>query len=55
MRSVSSLASIDDLIARTGHTAKDIAIRLSTLELEGLVETLPGGRYGRLLLPPTGK
>jgi len=41
-------ASIDDLIARTGHTAKDIAIRLTTLELEGLVEMLPGGRYGRL-------
>jgi DNA processing protein len=48
-------ASIDDLIDRTGHTARDIAIRLGELALEGLVETLPGGRYSRLLLPPTGK
>lgn len=46
-------ASIDDLIARTGHTAQEIAIGLGWLTLEGLVETLPGGRYGRLL-PPTG-
>jgi DNA processing protein len=48
-------ASIDDLIARTGHTAQDIAVRLTQLELDGLVETLPGGRYGRLPLPPVGK
>ena len=48
-------ASIDELIVRTGQQAQDIAVSLSLLELEGLVEALPGGRYGRNSHPPTDK
>jgi DNA processing protein len=47
-------ASIDDLIARTGQRAQEIAVGLMLLELEGQVETLPGGRYGRST-PADGK
>jgi DNA processing protein len=48
-------ASVDDLIVRTGLSAQEIAIGLGRLSLEGLVEMLPGGRYGRLPLPPLVK
>jgi DNA processing protein len=41
-------ASIEDLIARTGRSAQEVAVGLGKLELIGLVETLPAGRYGRL-------
>jgi DNA processing protein len=48
-------ASIDDLIDRTGQQAQDIAVRLMLLELEGLVETLPGGQYSRVPHPANRK
>jgi DNA processing protein len=48
-------ASIDDLIDRTGQQAGDVAARLMLLELEGLVEALPGGRYGRVPHPANRK
>ncbi len=41
-------ASLDDLIARSGWTAPRLAARLLTLELDGRVARLPGGRYQRL-------
>jgi DNA processing protein len=48
-------ASVDDLIDRTGQRAPEISVKLMQLELEGLVEALPGGQYGRVPHPPIGK
>jgi DNA processing protein len=48
-------ASIDDLIQRTGQLAQDLAVRLMLLELEGLVEALPGGQFGRVPHPANRK
>jgi DNA processing protein len=39
---------IADLCARTDLTAAEVSSMLLVLELEGLVEALPGGRYSRL-------
>jgi DNA processing protein len=39
---------IDTLAARTGASAQEIAARLTEWEIEGVVETLPGGRYQRI-------
>jgi DNA processing protein len=39
---------IAELAARTGLTAAEVSSMLLVLELEGLVEALPGGRYSRL-------
>jgi DNA processing protein len=47
--------SIEDLIVRTGQPARDVASMLVLLELEGLVETLPGGLYGRTSHPACRK
>lgn len=40
--------SINDLATRTDLTAAELSSMLLVLELEGLVEALPGGRYSRL-------
>ena len=40
---------LDVLVARTGATPEAIIARLLELELAGLVQTLPGGRYQRLV------
>jgi DNA processing protein len=40
-------ASLDLLQARTGLPTADLNARLLTLELDGLVARLPGGRYQR--------
>ena len=39
---------ISDLARRTGLTAAELSSMLLLLEMEGLVEALPGGRYCRL-------
>ena len=39
---------IDSLCARAGLPAETITAELLRLELDGLVATLPGGRYQRL-------
>jgi DNA processing protein len=39
---------MDTLAARTGERAEALAALLTQLELEGLVEALPGGRYQRV-------
>ena len=39
---------IDELGPRTGLTSAELSSMLLILELEGLVEALPGGRYSRL-------
>ena len=39
---------ITDLARRTGLTAAELSSMLLLLEMEGLVEALPGGRYSRL-------
>ena len=39
---------ISDLARRTGLTAAELSSMLLLLEMEGLVEALPGGRYSRL-------
>jgi DNA processing protein len=43
-----SPTSIGDLSIRAGLTTAELSSMLLVLELEGLVETLPGGRYSRL-------
>lgn len=43
-----SPVSINDLATRTDLTAAELSSMLLVLELEGLVEALPGGRYSRL-------
>jgi DNA processing protein len=43
-----SPTSITDLSARTQLTTAELSSMLLVLELEGLVEALPGGRYSRL-------
>ena len=40
---------LDVLVARTGLQPEQISARLLELELAGLVQTLPGGRYQRLV------
>ncbi len=40
--------SFDTLCARAGMPAETVSALLLTLELQGLVETLPGGRYQRV-------
>ena len=40
---------LDVLVVRTGLQAEQISSRLLELELAGLVQTLPGGRYQRLV------
>ena len=40
--------ALDELAARTGHSAAELSSMLLMLELEGSVEGLPGGRYQRL-------
>jgi DNA processing protein len=47
--------SITDLIAVSGLTAAELSSMLLVLELEGLVEALPGGRYSRLASERMGK
>jgi DNA processing protein len=42
-------AALDTLVARTGLSPEHISGRLLELELRGLVQTLPGGRYQRLV------
>ena len=39
---------ISDLARRTGLTAAELSSMLLLLEMEGLIEALPGGRYSRL-------
>lgn len=41
-------ASLDELVERAGLTPQTLSSMLLTMELQGLVEILPGGRYGRL-------
>ncbi|WP_129776233.1 DNA-processing protein DprA [Peristeroidobacter soli] len=40
-------ASVDDLIARTGLAADEVASMLLILELEARIDACPGGRYAR--------
>jgi DNA processing protein len=40
--------SLDELVERLGLTAQTLSSILLSMELQGLVETLPGGRFGRL-------
>ena len=40
---------LDTLVARTGLSPEHLTGRLLELELRGLVQTLPGGRYQRLI------
>jgi DNA processing protein len=40
-------ADLDRLVERTGLAAPSVISKLQLLELEGRVESLPGGRYGR--------
>ena len=40
---------LDSLVARTGLSPEHLSGRLLELELRGLVQTLPGGRYQRLV------
>ncbi len=40
-------AGLDRLVQRTGLAAHSVISKLQLLELDGRVETLPGGRYGR--------
>ncbi len=40
--------TLDELSEQTGLTIAELSAMLLTLELEGLVNTLPGGRYQRL-------
>ena len=39
------ISSITVMIKRTGLTAAELSSMLLLLEMEGLVEALPGGRY----------
>lgn len=40
--------TVDELVERLGLTAQMLSSMLLAMELQGLVEALPGGRYGRL-------
>ena len=42
-------APLDVLVARTGMSAETLSAKLLELELSGVVQTLPGGRYQRLV------
>jgi DNA processing protein len=44
-------ASIDEITARTGRSAAQVAARLAELEIEGRVASLAGGRFQRLAPP----
>jgi DNA processing protein len=44
-------ATLDTLVERSGLTADSVSSMLATLELEGWVASMPGGRYQRLSLP----
>jgi len=44
-------ASIDEITARTGRSAAQVAARLAELEVEGRVASLAGGRFQRLATP----
>ena len=41
-------ANVDTLLARTGLTAGELSSMLLIMELQGIVESLPGGRYVRV-------
>jgi DNA processing protein len=41
--------SVDEIAARSGLTIEQVSSMLLILELEGLIESQPGGRYSRLL------
>lgn len=43
-----SPVSLDLLVARTGLTVAEVSTMLLTLQLDGLVTSLPGGLFGRL-------
>lgn len=43
-----SPVSLDLLVARTGLTVTEVSTMLLTLQLDGLVTSLPGGLFGRL-------
>jgi DNA processing protein len=43
-----SPVSLDMLVARTGLTVAEVSTMLLTLQLDGLVTSLPGGLFGRL-------
>ncbi|MDY6941442.1 MAG: DNA-processing protein DprA [Pseudomonadota bacterium] len=43
-----SPTGLDELVARSGLTADKLSSMLLILELEGLVESAPGGRYSRV-------
>ena len=48
--------TIDEIIARTGQAAPTVAAQLCGLEIDGLVQSLPGGRFqqvGRMNLVPS--
>jgi DNA processing protein len=40
--------TIDQLASRSGQSAGQIAVRLTELELEGVIASLPGGQYQRM-------
>jgi DNA processing protein len=42
------VANIDTLCIRSGLTAETVSAMLLSLELDGVVATLPGGYYQRL-------
>lgn len=42
--------SLDELVGRSGLTTDVVSVMLLHLELDGLVATLPGGRYQRIVL-----
>jgi DNA processing protein len=44
--------SFDVLVERTGFLPESVASLLLLLELDGLVESLPGGHYGRIQQAP---
>jgi DNA processing protein len=41
-------ASVDELALRTGLTAAEVSSMMLILELQGAVESMPGGRYARV-------
>jgi len=43
-------AGVDTLVERTGFAADEVAAMLLILELDGALESRPGGRYVRRVL-----
>jgi DNA processing protein len=41
-------ASLDELMARTGLPAAELSAKLMQLEIEGVVASLPGGKFQRI-------